>query len=128
MEPLLHNRKSTVVIEKKRNTLKKYDVALFCRPTGEYVLHRVIKVMDKAYLICGDNRVYKEYVPEEWVIGVMTGYFENESNYYVSCSGEEYRRYLKKLKVQYARLWLNSLFKRLERLINKMKIRNFHIL
>ena len=74
MEPLLHNRKSTVVIEKKQNRLKTGDVALYRRPAGEYVLHRVVKVLDGAYLICGDNRLWKEAVPEEWDIGVMVGY------------------------------------------------------
>ena len=49
MEPLLHNRKSTVVIEIPKNMLKKYDVALYRRPGGEYVLHRVIKVVENAY-------------------------------------------------------------------------------
>ena len=48
MEPLLHNRISTVLIEIPKSPLKKYDVALYRRPRGEYVLHRVVKVLDTA--------------------------------------------------------------------------------
>ena len=89
-------QKSTVVIEKKQNRLKTGDVALYRRPAGEYVLHRVVKVLDGAYLICGDNRLWKETVPEEWVIGVMVGYYQTEADDYVPCTEENVRRYLKK--------------------------------
>ena len=115
MEPLLHNRKSTVVIEAKQDRLKKYDVALYRRPTGEYVLHRVLKVLDGAYLICGDNRVWKERVPEGWVIGVMTGYYADERDCYLPCGSESYRVYLKTLPSRYARLWLRALPGRIRR-------------
>ena len=113
MEPLLHNRKSTVVIQAKKGRLKPYDVALFRRPTGKYVLHRVIKVFNDAYLICGDNRVWREIVPEAWVIGVMIGYYEDEENVYISCDSENYRCYLKTLHLRYPVLWIKALPMRL---------------
>lgn len=109
MEPLLHNRKSTVVIEAKKAPLKKYDVALYHRPTGEYVLHRVLKVLDDAYLICGDNRIWKETVPEAWVIGVMTDFYPDEQNRPISCNSEEYQQYLKTLWWRYSFLWMRAL-------------------
>lgn len=115
MEPLLHNRKSTVVIEIPKNMLKKYDVALYRRPGGEYVLHRVIKVVENAYIICGDNRIHREKVPTDWVIGVMTGYYKDERNNYVSCEDEIYRKYLRTLKWRYWRLLLQALFRRVRR-------------
>lgn len=117
MEPLLHNRKSTVVIQAKNAPLKKYDVALYHRPTGEYVLHRVLKVLDGAYLICGDNRIWKETVPEEWIIGVMTDYYPNEHNQSISCSSKEYQQYLKKLWWRHSLLRLRSLVGRVRRKI-----------
>lgn len=115
MEPLLHNRKSTVVIETKKTPLKKYDVALYHRPTGEYVLHRVLKVLDGAYLICGDNRTWVETVPEEWIIGVMTDYYPNEHNQSISCSSKVYQQYLKTLWWRYSLLWTRSLAGRVRR-------------
>lgn len=108
MEPLLHNRKSTVIIEKKMAPLKKYDIALYRRPTGEYVLHRVVRVLQGEYLIRGDNRIFREKVPEEWVIGVMTGYFADECNRYISCEDESYRKYTRTLVWRYAKNWLRT--------------------
>lgn len=121
MEPLLHNRKSTVVIEKKSAPLKRYDVALYHRPSGEYVLHRVIKVLDGKYIICGDNRIWREYVPEEWVIGVMAGYYEGEENTYISCDSRCYRAYLRSIRPRYIRLWIRDRFYRLCKKIHPKK-------
>ena len=108
MEPLLHNRKSTVVIAAKQGRLKRYDVALYHRPTGEYVLHRVLKVLDGAYLICGDNRIWKETVPEEWIIGVMTDFYPDEHSNPISCNSKSYQKYLKTLRRRYAFLKIHS--------------------
>lgn len=112
MEPLLHNRKSTVVIQAKKTPLKKYDVVLYHRPTGEYVLHRVLKVLDGAYLICGDNRTWKETVPEEWIIGLMTEYYPDEHDRPVSCSSKAYQQYLKTLWWRYLLLRMCTLLKK----------------
>ena len=109
MEPLLHHRRSTVVIEAVSGPLKPYDVALYRRPAGEYVLHRVVKVLDGAYLICGDNRIWRERVPADWVIGVMTGFYADQSETYISCQSSAYQTYLHTLKGQRRRLWLRTL-------------------
>ena len=42
MEPLLHHRRSTVVIESPHGPLKRGDVALYRNARNDYVLHRVI--------------------------------------------------------------------------------------
>lgn len=95
MEPILHNRKSTVVIKKTEVDLRPYDVALYRRPqTGAYVLHRVASVHDTYYRICGDNRVYEEKVPKSWILGYMIGYFPDESETYISCEDEKYLEYV----------------------------------
>lgn len=44
MEPLLHNRRSMVAIKKLLKILNKYDVVLFRRTSGEYVLYQILKV------------------------------------------------------------------------------------
>lgn len=121
MEPLLHDRYTTVVIERPAGRLKKYDVALFYRPGGTfpnqpqgcYVLHRVVKVRERDYLICGDNRVYREPVPEEWIIGVMTGYFNGEV--YHSCGDEEYLHYVAGLGRRRVGVWFRLLPGRVKR-------------
>lgn len=116
MEPLLHNRKSTVVIEKKKTQLNKYDVVLFKRTTGEYVLHRVVRILQDAYLICGDNCVEREKVEEEWILGVMIGFYEDERNIFTSCTSKSYIGYLKTLKIR-------AIILRLRNLINIISFR-----
>lgn len=115
MEPLLHHRKSTVVIQAKTSRLQRWDVALFRRPTGEYVLHRVIRVKPDGYRILGDNRLWPETVPAGWVIGVMTGFYPDESGQYISCQSPAYQAYLKTLGLRRARLWLLALPGRVRR-------------
>lgn len=117
MEPLLHNRKSTVVIESKKSPLKRDDVVLYIRPSGEYVLHRIIKVLNGEYLIRGDNCTWKETVPEEWIIGVMVGFYADECNAYQSCNSKTYHRYLKMLRWRQRFWWMRNLFIRVKKRI-----------
>ena len=112
MEPLLHNRRNTVVIEKVVGTLKKYDVPLYKRPiSNKYVLHRIVKVNEKKkeYIIVGDNRWRKEKVPFSWVIGVLVGYFEKDQ--YISCTSQEYINYSKKIVRNYPFRAIKLIFK-----------------
>lgn len=115
MEPLLHSHKSTVVLTAARGPLKRYDVALYRRPAGEYVLHRVIGFTEGGYRTLGDNRLWPEVVPAQWVIGVMAGYYPDESGEYISCQSPAYRAYLKTLGLRRARLWLRALPGRVRR-------------
>ena len=53
--------------------VKKYDVILYRRDEGSYVLHRVVGVGKDGYKLCGDNQLVIEYpVKESSVIAVMT--------------------------------------------------------
>ena len=47
MWPTLKNRKQSVIIARKTQRLKPFDVALYLRENGTYVLHRVMKVNDE---------------------------------------------------------------------------------
>lgn len=101
MKPMLQPRKSSIVVEPKRGKLKKNDVVIFKRPDGSYVLHRVVKVHAGQYMIRGDNCVENELVPEEWVIGRLTGFFPDESARFVSCGNRLYKGYVALLPVRY---------------------------
>lgn len=50
MLPMIKSGKDVVVIAKKTGRLKPYDVALYKRDDGAYVLHRVLKVVGKGFL------------------------------------------------------------------------------
>jgi len=73
MMPLIKQDRDLLVIEPVKRRLKKYDVPLYKRDSGQYVLHRILKVRDNDYVICGDNRWVKEYgIQDRHIIGVLT--------------------------------------------------------
>ena len=80
MWPTLKNRKQSVIVAKKTQRLKPFDVALYERDNGICVLHRVIEVHDSYYVICGDSQFYYEKVDEDAVIGVMTSFYRGNKS------------------------------------------------
>lgn len=92
MLPLLRQHKDLFTIEKKQGRYEKFDVVLYKRPSGAYVLHRVVEVRKKDYVIMGDNCINKEYgILEEDILGIMTSFVRNGKEYPVSHKG--YRLY-----------------------------------
>ncbi len=77
MMPLLNQYTDTVRLVQITKPLAKYDIPLYVRPSGEYVLHRIVKVCDGYYVIRGDNTNYTEIVPFEWVVAVADGCSKN---------------------------------------------------
>ena len=74
MMPLIREKRELLIIEKVNGRLKKYDIPLYKRDTGQYVLHRILKVRKNDYVICGDNRWHKEYgITDQHIIGILTG-------------------------------------------------------
>lgn len=92
MYPMLRPRQDTVFIETAEEGLSAFDVALYHVPGGRYVLHRVLKVQNERYIICGDNCVNLEYVPREWVIGRLTAFYRGEKK--VELTDVSYRLYV----------------------------------
>lgn len=73
MMPFIKQGRDVLVISGVSGRLKKYDVPLYKRDSGQYVLHRILKVRDKTYVICGDNRWNREYgITDRQIIGVLT--------------------------------------------------------
>ena len=73
MMPLLRQNRDLMVIQNKVGRCHRYDAVLYKRKSGEYVLHRILKVREKDYVICGDNRWRREYgITDEQIIGVLT--------------------------------------------------------
>lgn len=73
MLPLIRQGRDIVVIEKPSRRLKKYDIPLYRRDSGQYVLHRILKVRENDYILCGDNRYTKETgISDRHIKGVLT--------------------------------------------------------
>ena len=74
MLPLIREGKDLLIIEPPQGRLKKYDIPLYRRDSGQYVLHRIVQVRETDYICCGDNRTHRESgVTDRQIIGVLTG-------------------------------------------------------
>ena len=74
MMPFIKQGRDVLVISRAEGRLKRYDVPLYKRDSGQYVLHRILKVRENDYVICGDNRCSREYgITDRHIIGVLTG-------------------------------------------------------
>ena len=80
MKPMLQDGVNTVFIAKPEGRLKKYDIPLYRRADGSFVLHRVIKIgSDGSYVCRGDNQTVKEHgVTDDMVIGVVYEYTQGD--------------------------------------------------
>lgn len=73
MLPLLREDRDLAVIERKgEGRCAKYDVVLYRRADGTYVLHRILKVCADGYILCGDRCFEKEPgITDSQILGVM---------------------------------------------------------
>lgn len=93
MLPLLRQRRDLIIIEKPGGRCKKYDVPLCKLDSGRYVLHRILKVREDDYIICGDNRWRCEYgITDRHIIGVLTGFVRDGVTY--SVNDRRYKLYV----------------------------------
>ena len=117
MLPLLRNGTDEAVIAAvtEGQRLKRYDVALYKRASGQYVLHRVLKVKKDSYVFCGDNRYFSESgVTDSQILGVLE---------YVIRDGKRIEpadpEYIKGLEKHHKRRFLKGLKQEIKRRVNR---------
>lgn len=93
MRPLFRHKRDSVVLSAcDPQALKRGDVPLYRRPNGQFVLHRIAKVLPDTYTLVGDAQSEREYgLPKTCVLAVMTGFIRNGKA--VSCRNLWYRLY-----------------------------------
>ena len=76
MKPMLRDGEDVVVLKKPNGRLKLYDIPLYRRKDGSFVLHRVIDFdNDGSYVMCGDNQFRREHgIKDSDVIAVVTAF------------------------------------------------------
>ena len=101
MLPMLRDRKDVVYLRRPNGKIKKYDVVLFQRRSGDYVLHRVVKIAPEgAFTICGDNQIVLERgIVQDQVLAVVDSFQRGKTT--INC-----RRSI--LYYLYSRIWTKS--------------------
>ena len=83
MNPLLRQDRDLITVLRSdlapkdtNGRFHSHDVVLYKRHSdGAYVLHRIVEVREKDYVILGDNCVKREYgITDEDILGVMTSF------------------------------------------------------
>lgn len=99
MFPLL-NSKCSITVVKPQLPLKKYDVALYKRKSGEFVLHRVMGRNSQGYIFCGDNQWrLEEGIEESQIVATLQEWYKKNKKHTTEDTG--YQRYV--------RFWCKSL-------------------
>lgn len=93
MRPLIRQGRDSVTLSPIKHKLKKYDLPLYQRANGQYVLHRIVKVhKDGTYTCIGDNQyAYEHGVDDSQMIAYATAVIRDGKK--IKCSCAAYRIY-----------------------------------
>lgn len=103
MLPLLRQGRDSVILSPLTQELRKYDIPLYQRADGHYVLHRIVAIGD-TYTCIGDNQFEPEQgLKPEQMIAVVSGFTRDgkehsveEVPYRVYCRIWHYSRLVRK--------------------------------
>ena len=91
MLPMLRQGIDSVVLSPIPEKLHKYDLPLYQRPDGKYVLHRVVEVGER-YTCIGDNQfVFEPDVEHSQMIALVTTFYRGQRKWDVTAPA--YRMY-----------------------------------
>ena len=98
MLPMLRQGMDTVTLSPLPKKLRKYDLPLYQRKDGKYVLHRIVSAGD-TYTCIGDNQFVYEYgLTHDQMIALVTGFTRGKREYSVTHWGYRF----------YCRIWYHS--------------------
>ena len=91
MLPLIREGKDSVVFTEV-GEIKKYDIILYQRDNGDYVMHRVVGVNGEVYDLCGDNQHNIEHgIRKDQVKAVVSGVYRD--NEFISSDDPKHIKY-----------------------------------
>lgn len=94
MFPLIRSNNDDIYIVKPHKPPGLYDIPVYKRESGEYVMHRILGKDDRGYICCGDNQWTPEYgVTEDRIVGVLSQWWHKNRKHTTNDRG--YRRYVK---------------------------------
>lgn len=104
MYPLFRDKQDVVCLEQITEEVKKYDMVLYQREKGKYVLHRIVGIGADGYILRGDHQYVNEYpITAEQLIAKVGSFQRNGRQ--VNCEKSICYRI-------YARVWVNTSFLR----------------
>jgi len=84
MLPMIRQGVDSVVLSPLPAKIRKYDIPLYKRDDGKYILHRIVAV-GKCYSCIGDNQFIRENgVRRNQLIAIVTAFYRGEKEYSVN--------------------------------------------
>ena len=86
--------------------IQKYDIVLYKRKNGQYVMHRIMKIRyfpdanNTVFTMCGDNQVVLEHGITSGMLIAKAHSIIKPDGTAISCIGEQNRKYAKKLRLK----------------------------
>ncbi len=121
MRPMLREGRDTVILSAVTSPLRRFDIPLYQRDDGSFVLHRIVRVEEGGYICIGDNQFRpEERVTDEQIIAVVTAY--RRDGHLCSLTSLTYRLYCcRRCGLRPLRYFLSRTKSRLRRLLKKRK-------
>ena len=102
MMPLIRQNVDSIVLARAPEKLKKYDLPLFRRDDGHFVLHRVVGQDKNGYVMCGDNQIiYEHGITPKHILAIAVGMYRGEE--YVPFDKKDYIIYSRRQVAKQAR-------------------------
>ena len=91
MLPMIRQGRDSVVLSRLPDKLKKYDVILYQRENGQFVLHRLVK-LKRGYVFWGDNDFEHEHgVERSQMIARVSSFYRDDKH--IDACDASYRLY-----------------------------------
>ncbi len=92
MLPLIRQGIDSVLLVPLDSAVKRFDVLLYKRDNGMYVLHRVYKISDDGrYVMCGDNQiVYEIGIRKEQFIGKVSAVYRKDKELRMDSASQKF--------------------------------------
>ena len=72
MNPTIYEDRDCVALVEAKE-LCVYDIVLYKRQNGRFILHRIMKIKDGNYTMCGDNQyIFEEGIKREQILAVVS--------------------------------------------------------
>ena len=102
MMPLLREGIDSVILVAPTD-IKKNDIVLYVRNSGQFVMHRVVKLKGDNYIMCGDNQALLEKgITKENILAKVKGIYRGDI--YCDLTDKKYKRYVRGLPFRRAKI------------------------
>ena len=99
MLPMLRQGKDAVELSPLPEKLKKYDLPVYRRRDGQFVMHRIVDVKSDHYICLGDNTYAYETVYPGQMVGIVSAFKRGEKR--IEVDHPVYRLYCRFWKLIY---------------------------